>query len=102
MATDDFEFRVDRIKTQFSRDQMLASLKSFAESQGEGALGMREYNAWKGRICNADTIARYFENRWGRALQATGLRVKRGRSLDPKAMVEAFKRCWREGKSVPK
>jgi hypothetical protein len=62
--------------------------------------GMREYDAWDRKIVSAGIIQVRFGT-WGKALQAAGCRVGRGHKLDPKAMVAAFRDCWRQHGSVP-
>ena len=98
----DFEFKVDRIKSWYSRDHLIDALKKFVEERGERSIGMNDYDDWKGRVACAATIAARFEHSWGKALQAAGARTMRGYKVDPKHMVEAFKKCWAQKKSVPK
>jgi hypothetical protein len=64
------------------------------------SFGMREYDAWGGRLATSDTIRRYFGS-WGNALQAAELRAVRGHKLDPRAMGAALKECWEHNASVP-
>lgn len=100
MTSDDFIFRIDRSRSQFSRLELEGCLRKFAEATGSLSPAMRDFDKWPDRIATSDTYRRYYGS-WGKALQAAGLRTIRGMKLDPKAMVEAFKACWKEYQSVP-
>ena len=100
MNTDAFRYEIDRVRSPFSRAQLVASLKRYAQSHNVESFGMRDYNAWRGKAANAETIRVRFGT-WGKALQAAGLRAVRGYRLDPQAMVKAFRDCWKEQASVP-
>jgi hypothetical protein len=100
MADDDFPYAIDRIRSQFTKAELLASLRAYSQISGAQSFGMREYDAWPPKRATSDTIRRYFGT-WGKALQAAGLRTSRGHKLDPKAMVAAFKQCWKAQNSVP-
>lgn len=100
MSNDEFHFDIDRIRSPFSKAQIIASLEKYAQLHNVDAFGMREYDAWNGKLAHSETIRVRFGT-WGKALQAAGCRAERGGKLDPKTMVKAFRDCWREHKSVP-
>lgn len=100
MTDDAFRFEIDRIKSPFSKAQLIASLKEYARVHSVETFGMRDYNGWARRIVNANQIQGRFGT-WGKALQAAGCRAERGHKLDPKAMVTAFRDCWREHRFSP-
>ncbi len=100
MSAEDFRYAIDRVRSQFSRAELIRSLQEYSRVHGAPTVGMRDYDAWSGRLATSDTIRRYFGT-WGKALQAAGLRTGRGQRLDPKDMVAAFKACWKEHGSVP-
>lgn len=100
MSDENFRYSIDRIRSQFSRADLVDSLKRYSQVHGDPRFGMRDYDSWGDRLASSDTIRRYFET-WGKALQAAGMRTVRGHKIDPRAMVEAFKTCWRQRKSVP-
>lgn len=100
MPTEPFQFSIDRIRSQFSRAEIVESLKAYSRTHGTSSFGMREYDAWGRRLATSDTIRRYFGS-WGKTLQAAELRTVRGHKLDPRAMVAAFKKCWEKYDSVP-
>ncbi|MGO8777870.1 MAG: HNH endonuclease [Rhodomicrobium sp.] len=100
MSEEAFQFTIDRVRSQFSRAELLDSLRAYSRVNGEQSFGMREYDAWHARRATSDTIRRYFGT-WGKALQAAGLRAARGNKLELRDMVAAFKDCWREVRSVP-
>ena len=100
MSTGAFRYEIDRVRSPFSKAELIASLKKYAQSQNVESFGMRDYNAWRGKVAHAETIRVRFGT-WGKALQAAGFRAVRGHKLDPKAMVSAFRDCWREHGSVP-
>jgi hypothetical protein len=100
MTNDPFRFTVDRVRSQFAKAELIESLKAYSRLRDAATFAMRDYDAWPGRVSTSDTISRYFGS-WGKALQAAELRTSRGHKLDPKAMVTAFKDCWRKHGSVP-
>lgn len=100
MDQQNFRYSIDRIRSRFSRAEFLSSLKDYGRFSSSVSFGMREYDAWPRRLATSDTFRRYFGS-WGKALQAAGFRTVRGRKLDPKQMVAAFKDCWRQLGSVP-
>ena len=100
MSTEDFQYTIDRIRSQFSKAELTASLQEYLRVHKTQSFGMRDYDNWSGRLATSDTIRRYFGT-WGKALQAAGLRAVRGRKLAPKDMVTAFKACWKKNGSVP-
>lgn len=100
MAAEAFHYEIDRVRSPFSKAALIASLKEYARVHNAESFGMRDYNAWRGKVANAETIRVRFGT-WGMALQAAGFRVVRGHKLDPRAMVSAFRECWKEQGSVP-
>ena len=100
MSDSSFNFEVDRVKTHFSKAEIIASLKEYGKISNSVTFGMREYDNWKDRIVSSETIGRIFGT-WGKAQQQAGFRAVRGQKVDPKAMIEAFKQCWVEHSSVP-
>jgi len=100
MSTDAFRYEIDRVRSPFSKAELIASLKKYAQSHNVESFGMRDYNAWCGKVAHAETIRVRFGT-WGKALQAAACRSVRGHKLDPKAMVSAFRDCWRDCGSVP-
>ena len=100
MSNDEFDFNIDRIRSPFSKAQIIASLEKYAQLHNVDTFGMREYDAWSRKLAHSETIRVRFGT-WGKALQAAGCRAERGGKLDPKTMVKAFRDCWREHKSVP-
>ena len=100
MSNDDFHFDIDRVRSPFSKAQLIASLKKYAQLHSVDTFGMREYDVWDGKAAHSETIRVRFGT-WGKALQAAGCRAERGGKLDSKTMVKAFRDCWREQKSVP-
>lgn len=100
MTSKEFRFSIDRIRSHFSKLELLSSLKEYARVHNCVSFGMRDYDAWADRLATSDTLRRVFGS-WGKALQAAGFRTVRGQKLDPHQMVEAFKACWLESESVP-
>ena len=100
MTNAPFCFEIDRIKTHASRAEIVASLKEYGRLHQRETFGMREYDAWKKRLVTSDTIRRQFGG-WAKALHEAGFRAVRGQKVDPAAMVEAFRACWKEQRSVP-
>jgi hypothetical protein len=100
MAGNDFNFRIDRVRSQFSRSELEACLRKFAETTGTLSPAMRDFDKWPEKTATSDTFRRYYGS-WGKALQAAGLRTIRGMKLDPQEMVRAFKACWKDCQAVP-
>ncbi|MCG3773796.1 MAG: hypothetical protein JW395_0610 [Nitrospira sp.] len=95
-----FRFEIDRIKTHASRAEIVASLQEYGRLHQYKTFGMREYDDWKKRLVTSDTIRRQFGS-WAKALYEAGFLAVRGQKVDPAAMVEAFRACWKEQRSVP-
>lgn len=100
MVPEEYRFSVDRIRSHFSRSELLSSLKEYARVHDCTSFGMRDYDTWRDRLATSDTFRRVFGS-WGKALQLAGFRTVRGQKLDPQQMVGAFKVCWKEIGSVP-
>lgn len=100
MSDEPFRFEITRIRSQFSRREIIGSLKTYSKVHDVPTFRMREHDAWHGRLTTSDTVRRYFGT-WGKALKAAELRTVRGHKIDPRAMVEAFKECWKENGTVP-
>ena len=95
-----FRFEIDRVKTHASRAEIVASLREYGRLHQCETFGMREYDGWKKRLVTSETIRRQFGS-WAKALHEAGFRAVRGQKVDPAAMVEAFRACWKEQRSVP-
>jgi len=95
-----FRFEIDRLRTHTSRAEIVASLREYGRLHQCETFGMREYDDWKNRLVTSDTISRQFGS-WAKALHGAGFRAVRGQKVDPAAMVEAFRACWKEQRSVP-
>lgn len=95
-----FRFEIDRVKTHASKAELVASLREYGRLHQCETFGMREYDGWKKRLVTSDTIRRQFGS-WAKALHEAGFRAVRGQKVDPAAMVEAFRACWKEQCSVP-
>ncbi|MEQ1848321.1 MAG: HNH endonuclease [Nitrospira sp.] len=100
MADAPFRFEIDRVKTHASRAEIVASLREYGRLHQCETFGMREYDGWKKRLVTSDTIRLQFGS-WAKALYEAGFRAVRGQKVDPAAMVEAFRACWKEQRSVP-
>lgn len=100
MTDEPFRFEIDRVKTHASRAEILASLREYVRLNQCGTFGMRDYDGWKKRLVTSDTIRRQFGS-WAKALHEAGFRAVRGQKADPATMVEAFRVCWKEQRSVP-
>ncbi|MBI3811452.1 MAG: HNH endonuclease, partial [Nitrospirae bacterium] len=100
MTDEPFRFEIDRVKTHASRAEIVASLREYGRLHQCETFGMREYDDWKNRLVTSDTIRRQFGS-WAKALHEAGFRAVRGQKVDPAAMVEAFRACWKEQRSVP-
>jgi hypothetical protein len=96
----EFRYDIDRIRSRYSKAEILASLKEYGRLHPGSPFGMREYDSWPGRLVTSETIRLRFRS-WGRALQSAGFRVQRSNKLDSREMVTAFRDCWREHGSVP-
>lgn len=95
-----FRFEIDRVKTHASRAEIVASLREYGRLHQCETFGMREYDGWQKRLVTSDTIRRQFGS-WAKALHEAGFRAVRGQKVDPAAMAEAFRACWKEQRSVP-
>ncbi len=95
-----FRFEIDRVKTHASKAEIIASLREYGRLHRCQTFGMREYDGWKKRLVTSETIRRQFGS-WAKALHEAGFRAVRGQKVDPAAMVEAFRACWKEQRSVP-
>lgn len=100
MKNSEFKFKIDRVKSPFSKADLVNSLKEYAQVHGVESFGMLDYDSWNKKIATAATISVHFGS-WGKALQSADCRVTRGYKLDPKAMVNAFCECWKKHGSVP-
>lgn len=100
MTSGDFNFVIDRVRSQFAKPELTKSLRDYAKLHNASSIAMRDYDNWPSRIATSDTFCRYFGT-WGKALQAAGLRASRGTKLDLEAMVAAFENCWKDVGSVP-
>lgn len=99
-SNSEYEFKIDRIRSRYSRTEIITSLKEFSKVHQDEPFGMRDYDSWNRRILSSETIRVTFGS-WGKALQAAGLRAERSCKLDLKQMVAAFKACWHQHDSVP-
>lgn len=97
---ENYKYKIDRQKTQFSKPEIIQSLKKFHEICGKDTFGMREYNEWPSRIASSETIRTRFGT-WGKSLLAAGIRAERSCKLELKEMVKHFKICWQENDAVP-
>ncbi len=101
MSTEPFRYTIDRVRSRFSRTEIVASLKEYGRLHGKSSFGKREYDNWSGKLLTSAQIMRRFGG-WGKALQAAGFRAQpSGNKLDPRDMVKAFRDCWHEHGSVP-
>ncbi len=96
----EYKFKTSSKKPQFSKPDILNSLKRFAEITKYQSFGMRDYDAWSDRLVTSDTVVRYFGS-WGTALKEIGVRAERGLKIDIKKMVDVFKECWKELDNIP-
>ena len=100
MSTEPFRYTIDRVRSRFSKTEIIASLKEYGRLHRKSSFGRQEYDNWSGKILYSSGIQRHFGS-WGKALQAAGFRAQFAAKLNPRDMVTAFRDCWREHQSVP-
>lgn len=91
---EEYTFKLDGLRTKYSKPEIIASLRQYAEQHGVDTFYTREYDGWSGRLVSTKTIIDVFDS-WGKALQESGLRSKRTARLQFREMVEAFRACWK-------
>jgi len=99
MSTEEFHYEIDRVSSPFSKAEVVASLKKYAEVHRKSSFRGQDYDNWPDKIAHSNAIRKRFGG-WGKALQAAGFRAHSSKP-DPRDMVTAFRNCWQEEKSVP-
>ena len=101
MSTEGFRDEIDSVRSQFSKTEIVASLKEYGRLHRKSSFTEEEYNNWSDRLLHSSNIRKWLGS-WRKALQAAGFRlISGGGKLDPRDMVTAFRDCWREDGSVP-
>jgi hypothetical protein len=97
----EYTFKLDGLgRIKHSKPEIIESLKRYAEMRGVDTIRTRQYDEWKNRLASTWYISNIFGS-WGKALQAAGLRSVKTAKLEFRAMVEAFKACWKEHDAPP-
>lgn len=101
MPKDEFEFNLDAKITHVSNQEILNSLRAFAQRGNFRPFTTREYNRWKDKVCHSWTISERFGS-WRRALALTGIETGvRSRRYSPQELMDNLELVWRELERPP-
>src|SRR5262245_8546352 len=82
------------------KGKMLANLKRFIGARPAGKRRLCDYDAWKGRLCRATTMARHFGG-WRRALWTAGDTTARRGKYTPADLIAILEDVWRKVERPP-
>lgn len=94
-ASDKFKFDINAKKVRFVDNELLASLKKYAEKVNFQYFPTTEYNKWNEKIAGAETICDRFGS-WNKALKIIGIEGGRERKYLEKELVENLENIWKE------
>jgi len=96
MPNDEFDFRLDAKITRVTDQEILDSLRAFAQRYDFRPFTTREYNQWKDKVCHSWTISERFGS-WRRALALIGIKTGvRSRRYSPRELMDNLELVWRE------
>jgi len=96
MLKEDFDFRLDAKITRVTEQEILDSLRVFAERRNHRPFTTRDYNRWKDKVCHSWTISERFGS-WRHALAQIGIDTGvRSRRYSPRELMDNLELVWRE------
>jgi hypothetical protein len=94
-----FTFDLKTSRKRFTKDEIIQGLRRFAKAHPNRTLSASLYNAWRGKLCNYQSVARQFGS-WRAALLAAELPLTRKR-YSAKELMDALEHVWRQLGSAP-
>jgi len=94
MTKDDFKFDINAKRIRLSDDEMLSSVKQYAEKVGFKYFPSTEYDKWKGKSGHSSTIIQRFGS-WKKVLLLLGIEGGRER-YNPEQLVKNLENVWKQ------
>jgi len=100
MTKDDFKFDLNSKKVRISDDELLASVKEYAEKVNYRYFPYIEYDNWKERGAHSSTLMRRFGS-WNKVLILLGIEGGHEHTYGPQKLMDNLETVWREVKFPP-
>lgn len=95
MTKDDFKFDINAKRFRLSDDELLSSVKKYAEKIGYRYFSSTEYDEWKEKSCHSATLVKRFGS-WKKVLLLLGIEGGREKHYTPEQLVENLENVWRQ------
>jgi len=96
MQRDQFDFRLDAKITRVAEQEILHSLRTFAELNGFRPFTTRDYDRWTDKACHSWTVSDRFGS-WRSALARIGIETGvRSRRYTGRELMDNLELVWRE------
>lgn len=93
MAKDNFKFDINAKRIRLSDDELLSSLKKYAEKVSYRYFPSTEYDKWKDKKGHSSTIIERFGS-WKKVLLLLGIEGGRERHYTPEQLIENLENVW--------
>lgn len=95
MAKDNFKFDINAKRIKLSDDELLSSVKKYAEKVNYRYFPSTEYDKWKEKKGCSNTIIERFGS-WKKVLLLLGIEGGRERHYTPEQLIENLEKVWRQ------
>ena len=94
MTKDDFKFNINAKKVKFLDNDLIESLKSYAEFKNNKYFSTTEYDKWNEKIAHSETFVNRFGS-WNKALRIIGIEGGHERKYTPEKLIENLETVWK-------
>jgi hypothetical protein len=95
MENDNFKFDLNAKKVKATDEELLASLKEYANIVGSRYFSESEYNKWKNKKAHFSTISTRFGS-WKKALKILGIIGGREFKYTPQELIDNLEAIWKQ------
>jgi 5-methylcytosine-specific restriction endonuclease McrA len=95
MAKDNFKFDINAKRIRLSDDELLSSVKKYAEKVTYRFFSSAEYDKWQEKKGSSATISERFGS-WKKVLTLLGIEGGRERRYTPEQLVENLEAVWKQ------
>ncbi len=95
MTQDNFKFDLNARRIRLNNEELLSSVKSYAEKVNYRYFPSTEYDKWKEKVGHSATIIARFGS-WKKVLTLLGIEGGRERRYNPEQLINNLESIWRQ------
>jgi hypothetical protein len=95
MAKDNFKFDINAKRIRLSDDELLSSIKKYAEKVNYRYFSSTEYDKWKEKKGHSATVIERFGS-WKKTLALLGIEGGHERRYSPEQLIDNLEKVWKQ------